>query len=172
MRRRDERGVASVEMAMLLPILLLLSLVAAEFGFALVDWMAVSNATQTAARVGSAAGDDPSADALVLAAIDEAFTSAPGATLTKVEIYEVLADGSRGAENHYSGGSGSWICGAGADPCAWPSSGRSVSLNAPDTLGITIRYDHAWIVGYWSDSVISWADTEIIRLEPNMQVNP
>lgn len=171
-RRREDRGVASVEMAMLLPILLLLSIVAAEFGFAFVDWMAVSNATQTAARVGSSSGDDVSADALILAAIDEAWTSAPGATLTKVEIYEVMSDGTRGNENHYSGGSGAWLCGAGSDPCNWPSTGRSVSLDAPDTMGVTIRYDHTWIVGYWSDTTIAWADSETIRLEPNLQVTP
>lgn len=170
--RRREEGVAAVEMAFLLPILLLLSVVAAEFGFALVDWMAVSNATQTSARVASAAGDDPAADTLILAAIDEAWTSAPAASLTKVEIYEVLADGSRGSENRYSGGAGSWVCGAGADPCNWPSTSRSVSLDDPDTVGITIRYDHAWVTGFWSDTAINWADTEVIRLEPNISVAP
>lgn len=159
---RHDRGIASVEFALLLPILLLLSVVAAEFGFAFVDWLAVSNSTRTAVRVAASGGDAPTTDAAILSAIEDAMAGAPRATITSVEIYEVLVDGSQGLTQGYpySGGFG------GCSPCGWPAGSRSTVFASLDTVGVRINWTHDWVVGLWAAAPASWSDQEIIRLEP------
>ena len=84
---RDERGASLVEMALVLPLLLVLALGAAEFGFAFVDWQAVSGATREGARVGSAAGDSPLADAAILNSVGEALSDVPHSQVLAAWIF-------------------------------------------------------------------------------------
>ncbi|MDH3500755.1 MAG: pilus assembly protein [Acidimicrobiia bacterium] len=162
---RGDRGVASVEFAFVLPVLLLLSIVAAEFGFALADWLAVSNATRTGARVVSAGGDDPSTDTAVLNAIEEAFSGAPRADITSVEIFEVLPGGSQGATQQYPYSGGFGACSV----CAWPPASRSDQLASLDTAGVRVNFNHNWVIGLWSNTPAGWGDSEVIRIEPDFQ---
>jgi len=164
-RLRNDDGVAAVETAFLLPILLLLSVVAVEFGFAFVDWLAVSNSTRTAARVAASAGDDPQADMFIFDAIEEAMTDAPRAEIQSIEIFQVLSDGSQGPTNTYVQVSGSWSC----TFCAYPSTSRSTALTSLHTIGVRVNFSHDWVVDFWSSTEPSWSDEEIIRLEPNIQ---
>lgn len=166
MRRfRTDDGVAAVETAFLLPILLMLSVVAVEFGFAFVDWLAVSNSTRTAARVAAAAGDDPNADTFVIDAIVEAMAEAPRASIDTIEIFQVLSDGSEGPGQTYVEIAGSWTC----TFCGYPATSRSTALTSLDTLGVRINFTHDWVVDFWSSSAPAWSDQQIIRLEPNIQ---
>lgn len=164
MRRAGrERGAASIEFAFLLPLLLMLSVVAAEFGFAFMDWMSVSNATRTGVRIAASGGDAPTTDAAVLAAIEDAVGSAPRATISSVDIFEVQGDGSQGATNSYAYSGGFGPC----SPCGWPASARSTTLGNLDVVGVRVNFDHSWVVGLWEGSDAAWSDTEIIRLEPD-----
>ncbi len=161
---RKDGGVATVEMAFLLPILLLLSVVAVEFGFAFVDWSAVSNATRTGARVAAAAGDEPNSDNDVLIpAIVEAMIDAPRSEITTIEIFRVNPDGTEGPLNRYTEISGSWSCA----PCGYPESVRNTSLTNPDTIAVRINFTHDWVVDFWSATNPSWSDSETVRLEPD-----
>ena len=156
-------------MAFLLPILLLLSVVAVEFGFAFVDWSAVSNATRTGARVAAAAGDEPNADNDVLIpAIVEAMTDAPRSDIVTIEIFQVNPDGSQGPLNRYTEVSpGNWAC----VPCGYPEPARNTTLGATHTVGVRINFAHDWVVDFWSATGPTWSDTETIRLEPDFQGN-
>jgi Flp pilus assembly protein TadG len=164
-RLRTDDGVAVLETAFLLPILLMLSVVAVEFGFAFVDWLAVSNSTRTAARVAASAGDDPMADAFITDAIEEAMAEAPRAAIDTIEIFQVLSDGSQGPTNTYVNIAGSWSC----TFCAYPATSRSTSLNSLHTIGVRVNFTHDWVVDFWSATAPNWSDQEIIRLEPNIQ---
>lgn len=163
MRRfRREDGVATVEVAFLLPILLLLSVVAVEFGFAFVDWSATSNATRTAARVVSAAGDKPGADRIVLIpAVVEAMKDAPRATIVSIEVFNAIS----GASNVYT--SPGWAC----FPCNFVETDRVTSLNNPDMIGVRIDFTHDWVVDFWSGTNPTWSDTQTVRLEPDFGGN-
>lgn len=164
--RRDD-GVATLEMAFLLPILLMLSIVAVEFGFAFLDWTAVSNATRTGARVVSAAGDEPGSDvSVMIPAIVEAMSGAPRANIETIDVFYVNADGSQGAVSRYTEVSpGSWVCG----PCVYPETNRNTTLSGVHTIGVRINFTHDWVVDFWSSSDAAWSDTEVIRIEPNLQ---
>jgi TadE-like protein len=54
LRRRDQRGAAMVEFALILPLVLLLTFGAIDFGFAFSDAAGIKSATRSGARIGSA----------------------------------------------------------------------------------------------------------------------
>ena len=62
---RDEHGVAAVETALILSLLLMLALGSVEWGLGLRDWLSVTAATREGARVGAAAGDESGADCVI-----------------------------------------------------------------------------------------------------------
>ena len=135
---RRDRGASTLEAAIILPLLLILALGTAEFGFAFVDWLSVANATRTGARIGSAAGAASTADSVILGAGGQALSDMDSSTVDAVWIYDASASGnpldgctigSEGActtTNVYvpSGGSG-WNCVNGWPPPASLSSRRS-----------------------------------------------
>ena len=70
--RRDDRGVALMEMALTLPLLLLISVGILEFGRAFQTWQIVTNAAREGARVAVLPGID---DAMVTARVNEYIQS-------------------------------------------------------------------------------------------------
>ncbi len=106
-RRRDsERGVALIEFAMVLPLLVLLFIGVTEFGFAFKQKLLVSNAVQTAARTGSSLGISDDADMAILDSVQQGFSGLPGngdTLVTKVTIYKASASGTpdSGLTNEY-----------------------------------------------------------------------
>jgi Flp pilus assembly protein TadG len=66
--RRDDQGVALMEMALTLPILLLISVGILEFGRAFQTWQIVTNAAREGARVAVLPGID---DSMVTARVNE-----------------------------------------------------------------------------------------------------
>ncbi len=67
-----------VEMAMVLPLLVLLFVGVTEFGFAFKDKLLVSNAVQTATRTGASLGQNETADMAILDSIQQGFSGLPG----------------------------------------------------------------------------------------------
>ena len=165
---KSEKGIATMEMAMIFPILLMLAVGAAEIGFAMVDWLTVSNATREGARVGSAAGNSSVADVSILAAVDEALTSLDGSTVSKVEVFKADTDGSvmdsvNLLNEYVPDGSGGWLC---ANNCPWTPTSRSVSVTNLDRLAVRISFDHTWVTGLMPLGPGSWSDDTVMRLEP------
>ena len=104
MRLRDERGQAVTEMALLLPLLLVLVLGVVEFATAIHEAMTIAAATREGARVagalvngggtlGCASDESPNAstvDPLVIAAIERVLTGS-GAQISLADVSAIHA---------------------------------------------------------------------------------
>lgn len=85
--RGDERGVAAVELAVVLPFLALLVFGVFEFGFLWGDVNRVDRASQNAARTGSSLGNQRFADYEALRAVESTLAGLDGATPLRVITY-------------------------------------------------------------------------------------
>ena len=190
-RRSSESGVAMVEFAMVLPLLLMLLIGVAEFGIAFKQKLLVDTAVQTATRSGSTLGRNVNADMAVLDSIEQGFWGLPGngeSLVTKVTIYRADAsgavEGNRLNTYMYTAGGGcSW------SPCpsptsdtdesniggSWLPSSRGADVGSLDHMGVTIYYGHDWVLGGFgflpvlpcnADGSQCWTETSVHRLEP------
>jgi Flp pilus assembly protein TadG len=92
-RRAGERGAAMVEMALVLPVLILLVMGVLEFGLAWRASLTVSNALRSATRTAANTGEDRLADYNALTALNSAMAGIDNATILRVIIYEAPANG-------------------------------------------------------------------------------
>ncbi len=181
-RTRPERGAAIVEMALLLPILLMLVLGVFELGAVFKSYLTTSNAAREGTRLLSARGTDELADCLAVVKAVEALTLANNLDdLEYIEIFEARpSDGSDVPgtvnRNTYAAGDpadctptpgtcGSWTC-----TVQQPPASRSALVGAstsPDLIGMRIVYTHRWLSGFppFRGSVEINEQT-ISRLEP------
>ncbi|GBE21093.1 TadE-like protein [bacterium BMS3Bbin01] len=182
MRRflKREAGASTIEAAFVLPILLVLALGVAEFGFAFIDWLSVSNAARTGARIGSAAGTAATADAVILGAVEEAMADTTSSTVQAVWIYKADAAGNPvdalctiGNEtktncpnsNVYELKTGGWLC-MGINGCPWTPALRDDRLPDLDQLGVRIVFDHSWLTNFMPLPGGPWSDDSVFQLEP------
>jgi Flp pilus assembly protein TadG len=84
-RRKNDRGAAMIEMALTLPLLLLLSVSVFEFGRAFQTWQVLTNAPREGARVASLPG---TTDAAVSTRVQEYLTAGqlPSASFSSILI--------------------------------------------------------------------------------------
>ena len=84
-RQKNDRGAAMIEMALTLPLLLLLSVGVFEFGRAFQTWQVITNATREGARVASLPG---TTDAAVSTRVQEYLTAGqlPSASFSSILI--------------------------------------------------------------------------------------
>ncbi len=166
---RGERGAAMVEMALVMPLLLMLVFGIIEFGIAFNNRLTVGNATQSAARVGSAIGTGPRADIEVLNALEQGLFQLPnnGKDIIKeVWVYKADATGAPASScpgsvcNVYSYDptlSCRWTPCPDPDPptnytfpapgTQWDPATRNATVGSLDVLGVRIYFSHTWIVG-------------------------
>ncbi len=190
---RSERGAAMVEMALIMPILLMLVFGIIEFGLAFQSRLTIGNATQSAARVGSAIGTGDRADIEILSALEQGLFQLPnnGKDIIKeVWIYKAAADGSPASS--CSGASCNVytydpLLACNWNPCpdpdnppavyggGWEPSTRNATVGSLDVLGVDIYFSHTWIVGSFlpladvsctNPPTGCWSDTALMRLEP------
>jgi hypothetical protein len=184
--KRSDRGSAAVEFAMVLPLLLLLFIGIAEFGFVFKEKLLVDNAVQTATRTGSSLGQNAGADMAILDSIQQGFSGLPDNgefLVTKVTVY--LAD-SAGAPDSTMINTYLYSVSGGCDwnPCPtdessiggpWLPSLRNVDVESLEHIGVTIYYGHDWVLGGYAflpdlpcnpDGSQCWTETSILRLEP------
>ncbi|HYR94395.1 MAG TPA: TadE/TadG family type IV pilus assembly protein [Methylomirabilota bacterium] len=167
MRFRDDRGQAVSEVALMLPLLLVLVFGVVELATALNRAMTIAAATREGARVagalvngggtlGCASGQSPNAstvDPLVVAAVERVLTGS-GAQITLVDvsairIYKATASGAEtsGSVNQwvYALNGGPLIAGQNLDfveqSNLWPACGRN-NASPADSAGITVRYTY------------------------------
>jgi len=189
--RPNDRGSAMVEFAVVLPLLLLLFIGIAEFGFVFKQKLLVDNAVQTATRTGSSLGQNVGADMAILDSIQQGFSGLPDNgefLVTKVTVY--LADSS-GAPDSTMINTYFYSVSGGCDwnPCPnpasefdesniggpWLPSIRDVDVVSLEHIGVTIYYGHDWVLGGYgflpdlpcnADGSQCWTETAILRLEP------
>lgn len=189
-----ERGAALLEFTIVASLLFTMLFGIVEFGLAFRDRLTVSNATQGAARVGSALGDSTDSDYEVLLSLEQSLSTLPNSGLgivKYVDVYRAKADGTPasgcpGANcNRYN------FAPLVAPPCLWnpcpdPGAGysgwpwdpstRDVELPGLDVLGVRVTFAHDWITGGivplpnvacdGTPGAGCWADTAVMRLEP------
>ncbi len=183
--KRSDRGASTIEAAFLLPVILTIALGAAEFGFAFVDWLSVSNAARTGARIGSAAAVSPSADSVVLDAVGQALGDMDSSRVQAVWIYKADASGEPvdaalgcdiGSESlcttsnvYVPDGAGGWQCMA-TNGCPWPSTMRDNKLPNLDQLGVRIVFQHDWLTSFIPLPGGPWAEEGVFQIEPDQGV--
>ena len=193
--KEREQGAALVEMAMVLPLLVLLVFGIVEFGLAFNKRLTVGNASQSAARVGSAIANNEYADISLLESLEQGLIALPNAgqdVVKTVHVYEANSAGNP------VGGCPSTTCnvytysynpsGCNWTPCpdpdapvnfdvstlSWSPEDRSATVGSLDVLGVRVFFSHTWITGGFplGDVTCSggttdcWQDTAIMRLEP------
>ncbi len=184
-RARDETGAAIVEMAIVLPLLILLVFGIVEYGLLFKEKLTVASATTSAARTGATMGTRDAADMRILEAIEAGlFDSVDSSVLISVEIFS--ANPSTGAKlpgkiNTYSFAPATpcrWTpCPDPSDPSfayggPWVPSGRDTTLEAAgggvEVLGIQVNYHHSSITDLIPGVDRDLSEIARIRLEPDV----
>jgi hypothetical protein len=160
--RRRQRGAASVEMALLVAPLLLLTFGALELGMA---WMAkgsVEHAARSASITGARLTEDPAADRDVLSAVVSGLAS-DRITVDAVMVWDATAHAtmpsacrttSMSGCNRYDATSiaaldtpAAWGCGPAAhDRWFCPTTRRS-TVESPRHIGVTVTARHPYLTG-------------------------
>lgn len=185
-RARDDRGAALVEMAVVLPLLVLLVFGIIEFGLLFREKMTIASAATSAARTGATMGTREEADFRILQALEAGlYDQVDTSVLISVEIFKAnpvtgAKTGSKDVYNFEPSLPCNW------DPCpdpsqpggadfgtgTWQPSTRDTTLEPTggglDVLGVEINYHH-----YSITSLIPGIDTDLseralVRLEPDV----
>lgn len=172
--KRSESGAALVEMAIVLPLLLVLVMGILEFGLAFRDRLTIANGTQSAGRVAAALGNQEDADIAILQAVEQSLGLLPnsgGGVLKHVQIWKSDGNGNPATPCAVAGAGGTncnWYVYAPADSCKWQPcpdpyngspaayggdympTGRDVTMESGgslDVLGVTVLFSHDWVTG-------------------------
>jgi Flp pilus assembly protein TadG len=194
-RRQGERGAAMVEMALVLPFLILLVMGVLEFGLAWRTSLTVSNSLRSATRTAANTGEDRLADYNALTALKSAMAGIDGVSIERVIIYEAPTNGqvpeacltataitNRGVNNLcnvYTGADlttittadfgGTTSCTGGSKDDQWcPPTEREASPGATggaDYLGVFVEIDLDFQTGLFG-SGMTITDRTVMRLEP------
>ena len=178
--RRGDRGAVAVEMAIVVPVLVLLAFGMLEFGLAFTNKLAMSHAVNQATRHATVLGTDDYADIEILDALDAGLSGNVGA-IKHVLIFKANPSGTPLVWDRYTPIDGT-ACGW--DPCPDPGLGppiygspsdyepcsRDIKIGdgKVDTIGVQVAYTHTWITGVLGLPPQTWRETARARLEPDI----
>lgn len=183
--RKREEGATLVEMAFVLPVLILLIFGALEFGLAFKERLTISSAANSAGRTGATMGTRADADYRILEAIEVGlYEQVDASVIVKVEIFRAnpvtgvktadvntyLFDGSDPACKWIpcpDPDSGSFAYGGG-----WLPSTRDTTLDPGggglDVLGVEVTYHHTPVSNILPGLERDYAERALVRLEPDV----
>lgn len=193
--RRGERGAVLVEVVLIVPVLLIISLGVFDIGLSWKASLTVSNASRAGARVASNIGIGATADKAALSSIAASLGTIPASEIDVVVIYRTttptgavpagcldsvakLAGGNLVLQcNTYSASdiNGAATSSAFTGVCAtsrdrfWCPSTRAnnQALSAgPDYIGVFVRINHATKTKMFGSTMVI-KDTAVMRIEPN-----
>ena len=184
-RDDGDRGAVMVEMAIVVPIFILLVFGMLEFGLAFKDKLAMAHAVNQATRRATVLGSDATADIDILQAFADGLVGATSLdSVVTVDIFKANADGSKGVYDRYTVDADGFPCGW--DPCPDPAIVDPVVYGSPDdyepcsrdtslspadgvdTIGVEVTYTHDWVTGVLGFSQQTWHETSMGRMEPNL----
>lgn len=194
-RVRDERGAVLVEVVMILPMLLVISLGVFDIGLSWKASLTVTNAARAGARVASNLGIAATADKSALASIAASLSTIPSSQIDAVVIYRTTSStgtvpaGCLVSTVKSAGGSAALQCNvySAADLAAAPTAttytgicassrdrfwcpttrGNSqASTNGPDYIGVYVRINHATQTKIFGSTMVI-DDHAVMRVEPN-----
>ncbi len=179
-RARGESGVALVEAAIVIPLLSMLAFGALEFGLLYSAAIDLKAASRAGARIGTATGEEPTTDKVILQAIRNSRGDMRENGFERIVIYNASHPSlgpTREPHDTCQAGiaSATWECNVYSSAnftssdlmlelleSSYPSSTRSVGN---DSLGIWIQARHPLITGFFGLSA-PLKDQIIMRLEP------
>lgn len=176
-----DRGATLVEFAILLPLLLLLSLGAFEYGMLFRDSLTVSTASREAGRVGASSANYGQADCVILEAAAGALQSLESGTIDEVHIFKSSASGAVPGDNSpdmrryspFSVGDPSLVACTGSDWNAehlgsnWDPADRVNDPSNADWIGVEVQYQHGWLTDFlWFTGTTDLAEDSVFRIEP------
>jgi len=182
MRRVRERGASLVEVGIIMPMLILLTIGLAEVGFLVIDYITVSNAARSGARTGAAAADDPNADQFILNVVEEAVCNLRFSNIESVAIYKAGVDGN--IPNPLNSDVNVWVNNGplsslpcdnaaingfsmGTNCCSWASTGRDRVPPDLDSIGVEITFSHSSVTGLFPFPTVNWTEAAIMQIEPD-----
>jgi Flp pilus assembly protein TadG len=136
-RRREQRGAAMVEFALILPLVLLLTFGAIDFGFAFSDAAGIKSATRSGARIGSALSKQTGQLQSIVAAVNASIGNSVRAQATDIIIY-TAPPGSFNAPNDCGGAAGTSV--TASSLCFW----QHIPVNAPDKFTVNMGDANQW----------------------------
>lgn len=185
-RRLRERGAVMVEMAIVVPVLMLLVMGMMEVGFRTTNTQAVVAASRSATRVVSSDSNTRLADYDAMQALSGALADFDVSDIQRIIIFKPEADGSlpplcdtaaqSGLCNHYSGadlsapitdfqGVAGSTCATSSRDTLWcPLDRIAEQFPSADWIGVRVEVMHHSVAPFLSDTTI--VDTTVMRLEP------
>jgi len=190
-RRRDEareRGQSLVELALILPLLVMIVIGTLEFGFVFDHHLTLEYATREGARAGAAlahGGSGPpgcqgasEVDPRIVAAVQRVLTS-PGSPIEldevqEIHIYNSGPDGEELATNiwRYSAGMGPTVDGTPLNfvqfSVAWGACSRNNGAVNPQSVGVSITYTYDYRTPFrvLFGSGLTMTDRTVMQLNP------
>lgn len=194
-RARGENGAVLVEVVLILPLLMLISLAVFDLGLGWKASMTVTNAARAGSRVASNLGVSATADKSALASIAASLGTVPVSEIDVIVIYrattadgDVPADCLTGSTRATGGSSASQCnvytgaeaiaaststtftgnCGSSRDRFWCPSTrGNSQAASTgPDYLGVYVRINHTTKTKAFGSTMVV-KDRAVMRIEPN-----
>lgn len=184
-RKHRESGAAIVEMAIVLPLLILLVFGIVEYGLLFKEKMTIASATASAARTGATMGSRDAADMRILEALEAGlYDQVDSSVLISVEIFKANeTTGAKviGSVNTYnftptipcrwtpcpSTNPGPAVYGG-----TWVPANRDTTLDPSggglDVLGIEVKYHHTAITGLIPGVDRDLTERALIRIEPDV----
>lgn len=174
-RSPADRGASLVEVGIVLPILLLLSIGLTEVGFLVVDYVTVTNSARSGARTGATLADNPLADDEILQVVEEDACNLRYGDLLRVTIFLPEADGSIPADSakyRIYEPSGALLCDNTSHALAlqsgtWDPSSRDNTLPTLDRIGIQVEFSHTKVTDIIPFPTVDWSETAVMQLEPD-----
>jgi Flp pilus assembly protein TadG len=166
-----EGGASLVEMALVMPVLLLILFGIMEFGLAFRDILGASQAAREGTRIAALAGNDPDADCAVIDGISD-FLAANIDALDRVEIFRADSAGKQiiSQTNVYTFSTGDpGDCTDWNSIIQWPSTSRKTTVGSQslDIVGVRVLLDHDWVTNFPPfTGTLEIDESEIARVEP------
>jgi len=182
-RRRDERGAALVEAALVTPVVFLLLFGVIEFGLAMKDYVSMSNGVRAGAREAAVQGRDTAADYEILRSIKKRMPGLNTNQIKRVVVFKATGPstvvptacktaGVTGSCNSYSNSDLSRpitdFTGTGSAPDRFwaPTSRKSALSDPPDYIGVWVQVQHDGIT-QMVNLTDTYDDQIVMRIEPD-----
>ena len=192
-RRRDgERGQSLVEMAMVVPVFLMILLGMVELGFALDHDLTLNYASREGARMGAALANGTTSvpcanvDLFVISSVERVLTSDGSpvaghlADISSIKIFKADASGNpTSSVNTWVPGNGPVVDGRALHfsltTSSWSACTRTNATVNPDSIGIVITYTYKFVtplggilrfVGGSGASTLAMTDRTVMALNP------
>ena len=176
----NEQGSTIVEMAIVLPLLILTIIGIIEIGLAFKDYLTVSAASREGARIAALAGTNSQADCAVLIGINDLVSDGDIDRIDRIEIYKAAeGTGAQGVTNVavVNAGDDQSVCtqphgitdGWTINPVAYPPAVRQTTVGTTnlDIVGVRVIMTRSWITNFPPFAGTATLDeTTITRLEP------